>query len=80
MGAAKVVRLLHSMLRGGGVRAMCHALSDPKYMLCDRATRVTHLSFEQDIEKLAAPTPLAGLFAHLRDAASVLLKKDRAHV
>ncbi len=59
---------------------MCYGGLDPKYMMLDIEARVKHLSYEQDSKKLAAPAPQTGLFARLRVAVSVLLRKDRAHV
>ena len=59
---------------------MCYGGLDPKYMMRDIEARVKHLSYEQDTTKQAALAPQAGLLARLRDAATGLLRKDRAHV
>jgi len=59
---------------------MCYGHQDPKHAMRDIEARVKDLSFGQEETKQAAPAPLAGLVARLRDAMNGLLRKDRAHV
>jgi hypothetical protein len=59
---------------------MCYGGLDPKYQMRDLEARVKHLSFEQDMTKLAAPVAQGGLLARLRDRINWLLRKDRVHV